>query len=360
MKIAYLIEWDAYAPSGVLKKIDSQIDFWKEGGHEVHLYVVFALQQKSPTLPYAQVIGSRRLHFIKASSVRNFLNKMISARKLRKKLTQFQPDILYIRQNTYYPGLAGILKSHKTIIEINTDDLSEINYYPKLKQVIWKLGRKQILNNIAGYVAVTEELRKKYVAYSCHSTVVSNAIDLKRFPVFDAASSSPAKLIFVGSPGVSWHGVDKLVELARATPEYEYHVVGPEVQDNSPSNIIWHGYLLHDELIALYARMNIAIGSLALYRYNLNEACTLKVREYAACGLPMILGHIDTDLDGKPYVLNVGNHENNTADNIGKIRSFVDFWKNKRVPRSEVEFIGTNKKEKQRLAFLEHLITNVH
>ncbi len=40
----------------------------------------------------------------------------------------------------------------------------------------------------------------------------------------------------------------------------------------------------------------IGFGSLELYKINLNEASTLKVRQYANNGLPFIIGYHDSDI----------------------------------------------------------------
>ncbi|KKX51678.1 hypothetical protein [Sphingobacterium sp. IITKGP-BTPF85] len=48
---------------------------------------------------------------------------------------------------------------------------------------------------------------------------------------------------------------------------------------------------------------DFAIGSLARHRSGITYIRTLKTREYAARGIPFIYSEIDTDFEGKPYVL---------------------------------------------------------
>lgn len=51
---------------------------------------------------------------------------------------------------------------------------------------------------------------------------------------------------------------------------------------------------------------HLAIGSLALHRSGLREACVLKVQEYTARGLPFIIAYDDPDLlAGLPWVLKI-------------------------------------------------------
>jgi hypothetical protein len=43
---------------------------------------------------------------------------------------------------------------------------------------------------------------------------------------------------------------------------------------------------------------HIGLGSFALQRKALNDASTLKMREYGARGLPVVYGHLDNDYEG--------------------------------------------------------------
>src|SRR5207249_11205578 len=71
-------------------------------------------------------------------------------------------------------------------------------------------------------------------------------------------------------------------------------------------------------------RRSSDLGSLALHRNGMNEASPLKVGTYLACGLPVIIGYRDTRFpDGAPFLLNIGNHENNVGSSIPRIESFV-------------------------------------
>src|SRR5690606_35583904 len=100
-----------------------------------------------------------------------------------------------------------------------------------------------------------------------------------------------------------------------------------------------------------------SIGSLAMHRNSMLEACPLKVREYCAFGLPVILGYRDTDLEGQDFVLNIGNYESNVEDNIEEIRQFVIKWHNKVVNHTITEPILSYKyKEEKRLRFFESII----
>lgn len=103
--------------------------------------------------------------------------------------------------------------------------------------------------------------------------------------------------------------------------------------------------------------MNIGIGTLALHRKGMKEASPLKVREYLAYGLPVILGYKDTDVDGKDFVLNIGNYELNVNENKQQITDFVNEWSDRRVDQEQViQLIDWEMKEQRRLKFFESII----
>ena len=129
--------------------------------------------------------------------------------------------------------------------------------------------------------------------------VISNGIDLSAFQPLDAPNNETPRLVFIGTPGYSWHGVDKLVELARTFPDLHIDIVGydqlPE-HEPLPPNLTLHGYLNADGYRKVMAGCDLAISTLALYRKGMEEACPLKTRECLAYGLPMVLPYVDTDL----------------------------------------------------------------
>jgi hypothetical protein len=53
----------------------------------------------------------------------------------------------------------------------------------------------------------------------------------------------------------------------------------------------------------LFEQADMGIGSLARHRSGITHIKTLKNREYAARGLPFIYSEMDSDFEGKPYIL---------------------------------------------------------
>ena len=88
--------------------------------------------------------------------------------------------------------------------------------------------------------------------------------------------------------------------------------------------VVFHGRMIGKELDEVYNKSVIAIGSLGLYKYNINCNSTLKVGEYLAKGLPIISGaHISMiENENVPFILYVPNDSSDV--DINKIIYFYD------------------------------------
>ena len=320
MKIAYLA---SIMPrhDGVSKKILIQMTEWQRLGHEVHSF--FMSRSSHPDF------ATYRLwpRF-------NLFNPCFS---IIISLWRFQPDIVYMREDNLIilRLLLLILFRNKIIMEINSDVKAEDNLIQN-ESITKKLGSTitNIINNISyktvlGLIFVTHELSMSETYKRCrNSAVIPNASIGKSIIKKNKTPHPPIRLLFLGSPNQPWHGIDKMVYLAKMlSTKIELHLVGPSMQDIahlSPSeNIIAHGYCENYQNIA--KQCHIAIGTLALHRNNMNEACPLKVREYIDAGFPVIIGYTDTAFIGKNYdfILQLENKENNiNEDNIKNIYKF--------------------------------------
>src|SRR5207247_9128294 len=175
-----------------------------------------------------------------------------------------------------------------------------------------------------------------------------------------APAPDRARVAFLGSARQAWHGLDKIAWLAGQLPDVDFDVVGYDdvrlreaLGPSTPDNLHARGILARAEYEPILAACDLAIGTLALHRKNMHEACPLKVREYLAYGLPVVIGYEDTDLDGLDtwYLLRLPNVESNVRDHAGEIHSFLESVRGRRVPRGEVAGrIGSVEKERRRLA----------
>ena len=139
-------------------------------------------------------------------------------------------------------------------------------------------------------------------------------------------------------------------------------MIGPTATDLKgavPPNVAVHGFLSRDEYEPFVNRADFAIGTLALHRQRIQETSPLKLREYLAYGLPMIVAHDDPDLTIRPswFVLQLPNTEENVAESQEAIRRWVAAVVGRRIPRETAEnMVSTQVKEPRRLAFMEQFV----
>jgi hypothetical protein len=113
----------------------------------------------------------------------------------------------------------------------------------------------------------------------------------------DERGSVP-ELLFVAGSFQAWQGLDLVLEaLAGNSENCVLHVVGEVSADLlamvSDPRVRVHGSLSELEIADLVARSWIGLSSFGLMRKGMKEACTLKVRQYLAGGLPVYAGHVD-------------------------------------------------------------------
>jgi glycosyltransferase involved in cell wall biosynthesis len=184
-------------------------------------------------------------------------------------------------------------------------------------------------------------------------SVFPNSIDLAGYPSLAAPENPSPRLIFIGSPGLAWAGVDKIARLASHFPSWCFDVVGPgrEELSGAPANVVIHGLLDRAEYLPIMAQADAAIGPLALHRKGLSEASALKVAEYLAYGIPVILGTAEAAFpEGAPFLLQLPNSEDNVDIATDEIRAFVERWRGRRVVRGAVSAIDSMLVERGRLS----------
>lgn len=358
MKIAYIVDWNINGNSGVLNKVAAIISFWESQGHEVYLCIVSGNTQKQfipKNLQHVKVFEQPKMKWLFISGIKRYVGRTSAFNSLYKYLSTLSLEVIYFRQTRWYYPLEKLFKTIPTVMEVNSDDMSERKLTgSKVNQLITTYGHNRIVNKVKGIVFVTQELSLLYKRPGLKTIVISNGIKTNEKPEEYTKQPTP-QLIFVGTPDQQWHGLEKIYEMAKELPAFTFHIVGPaKLQNQQEGNIVFHGYLNTKALNELYQIIDIGIGTLSLYIKNMSEACPLKVREYLSYGIPVIVGYKDVDVDGEDFTLNIGNYENNVKDNIDNIRRFAKRFHGKRPDKKLINpLINLETKEKKRLAFLD-------
>lgn len=171
-------------------------------------------------------------------------------------------------------------------------------------------GRFAVKNSL--YIAaVTEEIalyERKERKIDKPILVYPNGVEVKKIKLLDDNRSTSTNILFICSHFAEWHGLDLLLESVnryKGEVKFFIHLIGNltetqklMIKNNKFSkNIIIYGSKNKEEYYNIASKCDVGLGSLAMYRQNLKEGSTLKVREMLAMGLPVYSGHKDASLD---------------------------------------------------------------
>lgn len=459
MKIAYLLHWNEGPRSGVFKKIVDQISEWSRLGHRIALFLFTSGTGED----WNRALGGVEVNVQRYGGG---ISRLMDFGRLAGQVREWNPDVIYHRYDLYYFGLPRLLRTIPSVLEINSNDLTEMRMERnRLRYHYHRLTRARVLKAAAGTVFVSRELSEEpaFSRYTGHHVVIGNGINLDEFlvrrnlgpsltlaeiqsaqeredeasllqstchPEVDSveqhillstapATSSPAyssfnlsdpdagdnavsftapsetavatlaklqpdgslsravlqemgrelppaaldqqpataRLVFIGSSGQPWHGIDAIAELAKLRPGWEFDIIGlhaAELQGPVPANLKFHGPMSREEYQPLLDQADVAIGTMALYRKQMNEASPLKVREYLANGLPVITAYAETDFPRPvPFILQLPGKSGNMVSGLGEIDAFVRQWRGTRVPRKEIAHLDTRVKESERLKYMK-------
>ena len=218
-------------------------------------------------------------------------------------------DLILLRHSIADPFRARFIKSvdlpvlsvHHTLEEPELQGRKSLAGKAKLRGE--RLFGRRSLEAVDGLVAVTREIERyelSRIKGAPPTFVYPNGIFFgDGDAVLPDLREEVINLVFVASHFVPWHGLDLLLaDLHKCDRPFRLHLVGRVSPDDekvaaADPRIVLHGLLKGDEIKALTARCDLGLASFALHRKNMYEACTLKVREYLSCGVPVYSGHED-------------------------------------------------------------------
>lgn len=352
MRIAYVLYWHFGAGSGVFEKVRRQTTAWRSWGHEPEVHIATSTEALPDWRSAVEVATSATWHGDGLDNLR------AKAEVLRAALTS-RAELVYVRYSPppLWPTLGR--SPPPVVVEINTDDRLEYRTEAPVKRVYNAVMRNRLLDRADGLACVTHELAATYGG-GVPTAVIANGVDLNDVPVSPAPANDQVRAVFVSSHDLSWHGLDQMLALANARPEWYLDIIGLDRIPAAPTNVTGHGILTGDAFRALLQAADVAFGTLALHRKGMQEACPLKTRDYLAHGVPTIISYRETDFPhGAEFLLELPNEEGSLIDNLAAIDDFVARWRGRRVPRQEIAHLDSSTKERQRLVFLETVAEQV-
>lgn len=357
MRIAYVTIHVApeIMRGGVGEKIQTQMNLWGEQNHET---VLFSLTPAEINLPNVrQFIFDNQSNLLKREMSRyTLLKKMLGA------IQEYQPDLIYLRYGLYSYPLHHIFKIAPVIVETNSNDIEEYRARGQFFYWLNRFTRNLTLAPACGYIVPTYELiRLLRLNPKKPVQVISNGIDTKKTKKLPAPNNKRPIITLIGSPGMNWHGVDKLIQLAKLYPDLEINIIGyseKDIHSKIPANASVHGFLNKEAIHQILSKTDVACGTLALHRKNMQEACPLKVREALAYGIPLLIAYQDTDLENLNIetILRIPNTEENIIQFSERIRAFAYQMMGKRVPAEAISHLDQRKKEEIRLSFFQTVL----
>jgi len=226
-------------------------------------------------------------------------------------------DLIVLRHSVYtFDEGAFIARSPKPVFLVHhTLEVPELRHgrgrLGPLLAVLESASGARALRRAAGAIVMTPEIgryEQGRVRQPLPTFVYPNGLrtaSARRFA--DRRDAGLPELLFVASEFVPWHGLDLVVAAAgRSSAAFRVHLVGKlsDAQLESvqgDSRFVVHGVLDQGGIAAVADACTVGLGSFALERKDMRQACTLKVREYLAGGLPVYAGHEDVFPAEFPY-----------------------------------------------------------
>lgn len=364
MRIAYvaLHLGQTIMTGGVGAKLQAQLRLWNELGADARLFLHTPDLLDLPDVTLSRFQPLTGIPLLRSLS--RELERSAALARLLRQVAAFRPDLVYLRYGLFTLPLQKLYEIAPVAVEINTNDLDEYRLRGPVFYNFNRLARRVILGKAAGLVTVTHEIAAlpQNRAFGKPVGVVSNGIDLRRFEPLPAPNNPAPRMVFVGSPGYSWHGIDKFFPLARRYPDLTIDVIGysPEQAPQPiPANMRFHGFQPREQVRWVLAQADVGCSSLALHRKNMQEDSPLKVREMLAYGLPIVLSYVDADLSGidPDFLLKIPNSEDNVTTHAQRIYDFAGRMRGRRAPREVIApLIDQKLKEESRLRFLAGLL----
>ncbi|MBE0376691.1 glycosyltransferase family protein [Pseudoalteromonas prydzensis] len=360
LKVAYLIEADPYTHLGVIKKVCSQIEGLVHQGAYVKVFCISPKKAiNSDTFEYFNAFDTKVENgFI--SQVKRYINRILSFKVAYERINDYCPDVIYLREGVYYPGLSKIIKKYPTVLEVNhVLGNIEKSKSPMLSYFFHYL-RGLTFKHIDAVVAISNEVQRS-LNPTLKSTVISNGLSAiyHHSTNSNISNNSDIKIIMVGSPGQPWQGFDELINFAKSCvlsyPRFKFYIAGPAKSElgSIPHNVNLLGFLDKKDLDGVLMTANIGIGTLAGYRKGINEVSSLKHRAYGEYGIPFITSVYDTDFSGLAGVLSLENKESSLINNREDVINFIEEYHNKRILKLDLLKITEKEKSESRYLLLK-------
>ena len=338
---------------GVAKKVRDQIEIWNKEKIDFNLFVI------------TDFVGKLIWESVKVDSTIKLERKGVLRLVTRPyhlicaaRLTR---DILYIRETFPIPYWK-FKRDPIWIMEIQTIQENELRLRSYSRFLLYKCLQKWWKKKFEGVIFISNELSSILQSSfkNSRSTVISNGINLERFQEkLTKENNHELQFLFIGTLDQKWQGLDQLLELASLMIDITFNIVGEtKVTHDVTDNVVFHGALDVEQYVGVAQQCTLAFGTLNQLVTGMIEASPLKVREYLALGLPVVIRYSDTDFQrDHDFLLKLPVNDQRLVDFKEQIFDFSVKWKKREVKMSEITpFISASIKESQRLEFFNRIL----
>jgi glycosyltransferase involved in cell wall biosynthesis len=267
----------------------------------------FCPQTRGQDNPITQISSLPEKNFnSKITRIKYYINFRRDYYRWLKSMEE-KTDIFLLRHNTNDPMQYNFIRDSKKPVflihhTIETKELatSGLQSIPAVLLETY-FGRKSIRESDC-VIGVTQEIIDYEISRirnrGKNTILYPNGILFDEPTVADKRSENP-ELAFVAGHFAPWQGLDLLINnLKISNRDFTLHLVGnlDEKVANlarKDSRIKLHGPLPNDCIKIIYEKCSLGLSSFGLSRKGMEQACTLKVREYLASGLPVYADHQD-------------------------------------------------------------------
>ncbi|MBR2951339.1 MAG: glycosyltransferase [Lachnospiraceae bacterium] len=332
-KLLFLTTWDfSDGPSvGITKKIQAQIKTFENAGFEVDYTFIsngcMYLHEKNTDLNLGRVGKTRKIYghmlLCKAMKVREY--PFVYSR--------------YGLMDTFYFCLLKLLyrKGSKIIVEIPT--------YPYdqecPKGIVWwglyawdKVGRTKLYRVVDRILTYSED----DVIWGIPTIRTINGVDFEAVRLREINKKNDDVEMIAVAGLAMWHGYDRMIKglgkYYQNSPKriVKFHIVGdgPPLEGyrrligelHLEEYVKLYGVKFGAQLNEIYSYCDLAVDSLGAHRKGLYRCSTLKAREYAAKGLPIISSLQSDIFKEDDYIWNVAPDDSDI--DIDEILAFYD------------------------------------
>lgn len=235
-------------------------------------------------------------------------------------IARHQYQVIYIRHFLLNPVFVLHLKKWKRtspdrriLLELPTWP-----YRPEFRDASFKVRMQVLLDlltfrNLSALIDRIVTFSRESVIHGIPTIQTDNGVDPETItPLQRVPHLPPFRILGLANLNI-WHGYDRMIkgmaEWAKSGEEENIHfdIAGSGKEEQNLRDLVtkldvqhlvtFHGFLQGEALDSLIAQCHVGLASLGMHRTGVAEGqtTTLKAREFAARGLPFILGYADHD-----------------------------------------------------------------